>query len=656
MSLLNNLTVQKRLALLLAVPLLFLSFILISEAYRHYQDLRQANATIEVAQIAVKAAAIAHQLQNERSLTDAFLGSGGQRMGSELAGQRQTTETAVKSLRDFVAASRNTAVTPELATQVRQTLEMLAGLAEIRRQVDSLAIGGGASFAAYAEALAAVRTTVRLVSQDIPSQELMRLIAGHYNFLEFVMRLHGERLLMTNTFANNEFAPLAFMRFAESLAEQRVYLESFQTLADPAIREHFRSTMNESPVRQVEDFRQIAIDHRFGGGFNVDPGRWLAVINGKIDLMNEVESRLVANYRQAGEQYVSDSRKQLLIKFGVGFVIWWSSAIAAIFISLGLVRSLTAISTDINDGTDQVNTAAHQLSATSQAVADSSSRQAAAIEQTSASVEEMSAMIKRDADNTLQADALMREANQVLTDADDSMKKLIVSMNEINAASVETQNIVKTIDEIAFQTNLLALNAAVEAARAGEAGAGFAVVADEVRNLAMRAADAARNTSSLIDGTVQKVQVGAGLVDKTGGSFSAARDSVQKIAILLAEIATASREEADAIEQVNQAISHIDQATQDNAASAEQTAAAAEELSGQAESIQQRVNELLAMVGKQGQPRQVDRSLKRPPDAGRRPAPAKPQAKAALPAKPAAAKPQPAPKELPAASKPFDDF
>jgi methyl-accepting chemotaxis protein len=131
----------------------------------------------------------------------------------------------------------------------------------------------------------------------------------------------------------------------------------------------------------------------------------------------------------------------------------------------------------------------------------------------------MSSMTRQNAEHAQQADGLMQEANQVVRRANDSMVELDTSMNEISKASEETSKIIKTIDEIAFQTNLLALNAAVEAARAGEAGAGFAVVADEVRNLAMRAADAAKNTAQLLEGTVKKVNDGTALVSRTNEEF-----------------------------------------------------------------------------------------------------------------------------------------
>ncbi len=227
---------------------------------------------------------------------------------------------------------------------------------------------------------------------------------------------------------------------------------------------------------------------------------------------------------------------------------------------------------------DGLKSGGEQVASASQQIAGGTSQQAASLEETSSSLEEMASMTKANADNSNQANTLMNETNQVVGQANSSMEELTVSMNGISKASEETSKIVKTIDEIAFQTNLLALNAAVEAARAGEAGAGFAVVADEVRNLAMRAADAARNTSDLIEGTVKKVVDGSDLVAKTNEAFQQVSESSTKVAALVSEISAASGEQSSGIDQINTAVLEMDKVVQSNAAGTEELSSQSEEL------------------------------------------------------------------------------
>ncbi|MCD6561701.1 MAG: HAMP domain-containing protein [Deltaproteobacteria bacterium] len=210
--------------------------------------------------------------------------------------------------------------------------------------------------------------------------------------------------------------------------------------------------------------------------------------------------------------------------------------------------------------------------AASQQLSEGASEQAAAIEETSSSLEEIASMTKQNADNAGMTDQLMKETDKMLGIANNSMADLTKSMEELTHASEETQKVVKTIDEVAFQTNLLALNAAVEAARAGEAGAGFAVVASEVRNLALRAADAAKDTAALIEGTVNKVKDGTEIVSTTNNAFSEVTQRAEKVKELISEISAASREQAQGIEEINRAVAEMDKVVQQNAANAEELA------------------------------------------------------------------------------------
>jgi methyl-accepting chemotaxis protein len=318
-------------------------------------------------------------------------------------------------------------------------------------------------------------------------------------------------------------------------------------------------------------------------------------LNKKMKIVSAEMGQQIGEAKTAIEK---NSRNSVLITalFALGMLLA-VMVIAIVFTRKGITQPIRNIINGLNDGAGQVAEASKQVSSSSQSLADGASSQAAAIEQSATSLGEISVMTRQNADNANKVDSLMKEANKVARKANGSMGALSTSMEDISKASTEISKIIKTIDEIAFQTNLLALNAAVEAARAGEAGAGFAVVADEVRNLALRSAEAAKNTAGLIDGTVKKITESANLVENADESFNQMNQRTEEVGRLVESIAAASNQQASGIDQVNNAVGDMDKVTQQNAAHAEEAASAASQMNVQAEQTNLIVGDLADLIG-----------------------------------------------------------
>jgi methyl-accepting chemotaxis protein len=268
------------------------------------------------------------------------------------------------------------------------------------------------------------------------------------------------------------------------------------------------------------------------------------------------------------------------------------------FTARSISRLLAKVVTKLHDASTQIASASNQVSTAGQTLAEGASDQAASIEETSSSLEEVSSMTKQNAENANEANRIMQgEAAENYGQINSRMEKMQTALSETVAASEETAKIIKTIDEIAFQTNLLALNAAVEAARAGEAGAGFAVVADEVRNLAMRAAEAAKNTSNLIEDANGRINEANQLNQQVVEAITLNGELSGKIGTLIGEIANASTEQSRGIEQINKAVAEMDTVVQQVAANAEESASAAEELTAQTQQMNGMVDDMTRLVG-----------------------------------------------------------
>ncbi len=267
-----------------------------------------------------------------------------------------------------------------------------------------------------------------------------------------------------------------------------------------------------------------------------------------------------------------------------------------ILISRSIVKALSRVMADLGRGSEQVTVAAGQVAQASQDMADGASNQASSLEETSATLEEMAAMTKENAGNASEANDLTNNLQNVAETGQEAMGRMTDAIERIKNSSDETARIIKTIDEIAFQTNLLALNAAVEAARAGDAGKGFAVVAEEVRNLAQRSADAAKDTSELIDQSQVNASGGVEVTKEVTDILGEIVSGVSRVSELVEAVSTSNEEQSRSVSEINRAVGQLDQVTQSNAANAEESASASEELSGQARELNSMVGILGAIV------------------------------------------------------------
>ena len=271
-------------------------------------------------------------------------------------------------------------------------------------------------------------------------------------------------------------------------------------------------------------------------------------------------------------------------------------AAVIIFLRKFVIKPINTIIDTLGQGSVQISSASGEIASSSQSLSSGATEQAASLEETSASLEEMASMSRQNAENAGEANRLANESRVEAEKSSKAMTEMTGAMAAINESSNEISKIIKVIEEISFQTNLLALNAAVEAARAGEHGKGFAVVAEEVRNLAQRSSAAAKDTASLIEDAVKKASEGSTMADNASMALVGIVESVKKVSDLVAEITTASDEQAKGVDQVNGAVSQMDSVTQKNAASAEESAAASEELNAQADSLNDAVSELIGLI------------------------------------------------------------
>lgn len=268
------------------------------------------------------------------------------------------------------------------------------------------------------------------------------------------------------------------------------------------------------------------------------------------------------------------------------------SQFIAWLVSEDVKKSVKDVLNDLLSTSTNLNTLSKDLTNNSHRLAEGTNEQAASIQETSSTLEESSSMVHQTTQNTREAEILAKKTKDFASEGNNEMQIMLQAMEELKSSSSEISKIIKVIDEIAFQTNILSLNAAVEAARAGDAGKGFAVVAEEVRNLAQRSANAAKDTSGIIERNINLSERCLGITNQVSSSLSQINDESSKVSELLEEISTASQEQEVGINQINKAVSQMESVLQNNATTAQQNATSADQLTEYSQDIKQIMDKL----------------------------------------------------------------
>ncbi len=420
--------------------------------------------------------------------------------------------------------------------------------------------------------------------------------------------------------ANDMEAISAANNFMTSYLEGRIAFLTYMRTTDEKAMEETRTKFKEVPAAykrlegRIEDRTQLGLLRKAAESFEIYSGsleKAHDAIVTKNDLVSGPMAQSVNKLSAAVKTIMEELTKEQeslaisLVKENsntvwgtiVGLIIAFVLGMAAAWVIVrGITKPISRMIDSLKSASSQILAASNEVAGGGQSLAQGASEQAASLEQTAATVEEIAATAKQNSDNAQSANNMVGDVRKYSEESGMAVENMHKAITAIQQATKETENIIKTIDEIAFQTNLLALNAAVEAARAGDAGKGFAVVAEEVRALAQRSSSAARDTAEKIKRSSELADGGVTASEQVTKSLGSIQSSSHKATDVVQEIAAASKEQAAGVQQLNKAVTELDQVTQTNASSAEEFAASGEELAAQTKVLGETVEDLVSLV------------------------------------------------------------
>ena len=602
----KNISISKKLMLLLALPLIGLmaySAYFAQQSYQHWRNLTQTQSTMR---FAVAIGDIVHSMQKERGASAGFLKSKGEKFSRELPEYRAETDRNLALLKEGYGQMGMDGMSASFRAASEAAMANLNGLKDNRDATSQFKASVPEAAGYYTRTIAGLLDLIPIIIRQTDNVEIDKRMTVYHEFLDAKERAGQERAHLASVFVANKIEPAQYRAFLDHVNTQEVLLGIFEKTALDGEVAFYKSKMADPAVAEVEALRQTVIDKAAEGNFNVEPTRWFASATARINALKDVENMLALNINRITADFAYRARTALLITVSLGMMVmlvtvmlglWIIRNIIAALHALnetivrvqsnsdltqrvaifgkdeiarageafnllmgsvqGIIRNVSESAGQVRQGAGQVSAATTKVTGGSQSQSEAASAMAAAMEQMTVSIDQVAEHASDAQKTSAQSGELSSRGGEVIMQVVNDMRRIAETVNrsstiiqDLGKHSDEIFSIVQVIKGVADQTNLLALNAAIEAARAGEQGRGFAVVADEVRKLA----ESTTHSTQVIAGMIDKIRVGT---KDAVGSMEVCVTEVNKGVELAGQAGEVITRISAGAQQVNHAVSDI---------------------------------------------------------------------------------------------------